>query len=191
MSTKLTKLLQSGRQVFNLDDLGIIWGQKKRSDTRQSARDYAAQGSLKRLKPGVYALPHVDLDTYAIANKILAPSYVTGLSILTDAGLSYQYTDKVFSIALYNKSYEVDGSNFIYSQAKPSVLFNSLGLDEKAKFSIASTERAIADLIYLSKGQYPFEKVEGIDWDLLESCGEIYDCAFVLREIGRLRELYA
>ena len=147
MSTKLTKLLQSGLTVFPLDDLGIIWGQKSRSTTRQSARDYASRGSLLRLRPGVYALPQSKIDIYAIANKLLAPSYVSGQSVLLDAGLSFQYTDKVFSVASYNKSYKVGEKTFAYSQIKASVLFNPLGLDDTKTASVARVERAITDLI--------------------------------------------
>ena len=191
MSTKLTKLFQSGLSVFTLDDLGIIWGQKNRSVTRQSARDYASQGSLIRLHRGVYALPHVRPHPFSVANKLLVPSYVTGLSVLIDAGLSFQYTNVVSSVALYNKSYEVDNKAFVYSQVKASVLYNPLGLENKKSVSVAGTERAITDLIYLSKGRYPFERIAGVDWDLLDACAEIYESALVRKAVDSLRERYA
>jgi len=177
--------------VFTLDDLGIIWGQKDRSATRQSARDYASRGSLIRLKQGVYALPETKVDPFAIANKLLAPSYVTGQSVLIGAGLSFQYTDMIFSVAAYNKSYEVGSKTYVYSQIKPSVLFNPLGLDITRAASVALVERAITDLIYLSKGRYPFERVEGIDWCLFNECAAIYDSALVLKTAARLKENYA
>jgi hypothetical protein len=37
--TKLNRLLKTNRNLVNLDDLSSIWGQTKRSDTVQSARD--------------------------------------------------------------------------------------------------------------------------------------------------------
>ena len=191
VSTKLTKLLQSGLKVFTLDDLGIIWGQRTRSDTRQSARDYAAQGDLIRLKPGVYTIPNQNPNVHAVANKLLAPSYVTGLSVLTKEGLSFQYTNRVFSVARYHKSYEIDDKIFVYSQVKASVLYNPLGLDGAAKVAIAGKERAITDLIYLNKGHYPFESFERIDWDLLEACANIYNCIFVPKTVSQLKEQYA
>jgi len=191
MSTKLTKLLQSGLKIFTLNDLGILWGQKNRSETRQSARDYAAGGSLIRLKSGVYAMPRVSLDPFTIANKLLAPSYVTGLSVLVAAGLSFQYTDRVFSVAAYNKSYELGERTFVYSQIKQTVLFNPLGLEDTAGVSVAGVERAIADLLYLNKGNYPFEKITGINWNLLNRCAKIYDCAFMPKAVTTLKERYA
>jgi len=190
MSTKLTKLLQSGMSVFTLNDLGIIWGQKDRSATRQSARDYASRGELVRLRQGVYALPQTQLDPYTVANKLITPSYVTGLSVLRDAGLSFQYTNSVFSVASYNKTHEVAGRAFVYSQIKASVLYNPYGMDKAKAVSVASVERAITDLIYLSKGRYPFEKIERIDWGLLESCAEIYKSAFVLKAVETIKERY-
>ena len=191
MSTKLVKLLQSGLTVFNLDDLGIIWGQKDRSATRQSARDYAAHGSLIRLRQGIYALPDVQIDTNALANKLLVPSYVTGLTVLTSAGLSHQFTLTVSSVAAYNKTYEVQGKTFAYSQIKTPVLYNQLGLDITRTTSVATVERAVTDLIYLSKGLYPFETLDGIDWYLLESYAKIYESTLVLRAVAALREQYA
>jgi len=177
--------------VFTLDDLGIIWGQKDRSATRQSARDYASRGSLIRLRQGVYTLPETKTDPFVIANKLLAPSYVTGQSVLISAGLSFQYTNMIFSAAAYNKNYEIDDKTFVYSQVKPSVLFNPLGLDITRAVSVALVERAITDLIYLSKGRYPFERVEGIDWRLFDKCAAIYDNTLVLKTAARLKENYA
>jgi len=188
MSTKLTKLLQSNLKVFTLDDLGIIWGQKSRSATRQSARDYASRGSLIRLRQGVYALPHVELDSFMVANKLLAPSYITGLSVLIDAGLSFQFTSCVFSAASYNKKYELGEKTFVYSQVKESILFNSLGLNDTGPTSIAGVERAMCDLVYLNKGRYPFEGFEGINWELMDSCAKIYECSFVPIAIKALKE---
>ena len=181
----------SGLTVFTLDDLGIIWGQKDRAATRQSARDYTSRGSLIRLRQGVYALPETKLDPFAIANKLLAPSYVTGQSVLISAGLSFQYTDMIFSAAAYNKSYKIDNKTFVYSQVKPSVLFNPLGLSITRTSSVALVERAITDLIYLSKGRYPFESVGGIDWRLFDDCAAIYDSPLVLKTTRELKERYA
>lgn len=191
MSTKLTKLLKSDLMVFTLDDLGIIWGQRSRSDTRQSARDYASRGDLVRLKQGVYLLPHTTPDALMMANKLLVPSYVTGLSVLIKEGLSFQYTDKVFSVALYNKSYEIGEKTYIYSQVKASVLYNPLGLEELAALSVAGRERALCDLLYLNRGRYPFERIERIDWNLLDKCATIYDCAWVPKAVNQLKERYA
>jgi predicted transcriptional regulator of viral defense system len=191
MSTKLNILLQSGRTVFTLDDLGVIWGQKSRTATRQSARDYATRGSLLRLRQGVYALPHIELDEFIIANKLLVPSYVTGLSVLIKAGMSFQYTDRIFSVAAYGKNYKVGERTFVYSQIKEAVLYNPLGLNDDAKVSVAGVERAITDLIYLTKGRYPFERIKGVDWGLLERCALIYDCALVPRNVELMKERYA
>lgn len=191
MTTKLTKLLQSGLTVFTLNDLGIIWGQKDRSATRQSARDYASRGNIVRLHQGVYALPGVWPDDFKLANKLLAPSYVTGQSILAAAGLSYQYTDTVFSVALYNRSFQVQAKTFAYSQVKATVLYNTLGLTTASGASQASPERAITDLVYLSKGRFSFEPLSNINWELLANCAQIYENAWVVKAAATLRGQYA
>jgi len=191
MSTKLTKLLLSGLSVFTLDDLGIIWGQKNRSTTRQSARDYAQSGDLVRLHQGVYCLPNSTPDRFLLANKLLAPSYVTGLSVLVKAGLSYQYTDRIFSVASYNKSIQTAEGEFVYSQVKSSILFNPLGILNTNQTSVASSERAVTDLIYLSKGRYSLEKFGELNLDLLIDYAKIYNRSYVEAAVQKIREDYA
>jgi len=190
MATKLTKLLQSGLTVFTLNDLGIIWGQKNRSTTRQSARDYTSRGELVRLRQGVYALPDVLPDDFKLANKLLAPSYVTGQSILAASGLSFQYADTIFSVALYHRSFHVQAKTFMYSQVKAAVLYNPRGLEAMNGVAQAGPERAIADLIYLSKGRFAFERIGGIDWELLASCAQIYESEWVVKAVAAMREQY-
>jgi hypothetical protein len=52
---------------------------------------------------------------------------------------------------------------------KPPVLANSLGIEIKANYSIASIERAFMDMLYLNPN-YHFDKLSSMDW---KKCQEI------------------
>jgi predicted transcriptional regulator of viral defense system len=189
MATKVEKLLNIKQNVFTLDDLGVIWGQTKRSDTTTSARDLAKRGVLKRIKRGIYVVSGRDINSLEIANKLIVPSYITGETTLAMEGLTFQYTGKIFSVAPYNKRFHIAGhEQFVYRQMKSEVLMNRLGIKNSEGWLIASPERAMCDLIYIHKRPYPFEYFHGIDWDKLIEISKIYDSLVVEKEALRLRE---
>ncbi len=187
MSTKINRLIQNQQSIYSLDDLGIIWGQTKRSDTVQSARDYVKRGSLIRIKRGVYAVAGRNISNLEIANHLYTPSYLSGETALALHGLTFQYTEKVFSMALRNRTIKVGATCYVYRQLKREVLLNTAGIETKDGILMASKERAIADLIYVNKRGYPFEYLDGVDWDNLVEIGKIYANEIVNREIEKMR----
>jgi predicted transcriptional regulator of viral defense system len=187
MQTKIAKLLRSNQNVYTIDDLSVIWGQSKRSDTLQSARDYVKSGNLARIKRGIYAVCGRDFSQFEIANKLITPSYITGATVLAAEGMTFQWTGKIYCAAAYNKVIDLNGDKYVYSQVKKEVLFNDFGVDNKDGIIIASKERAIADLIYITKNSYSFEYLDSIKWDKLNSISKIYDSALVERTVQKLR----
>jgi predicted transcriptional regulator of viral defense system len=188
MTSKLNKLLLTKRNVFNLDDMGVIWGQTKRSDTVQSARDYTKKGILKRVKRGVYVIDK-SYNNLELAQKIEPLSYISGVTALSFHGLSFQYYRQIQAAALKMRVHEVDGTKFIYRQLRAAVFFNRLGLQKATFFTIASPERAIGDILYW-QADFQFENLTGIDWDKLRKVGEIYQKKSVLTAIDRLERAH-
>jgi predicted transcriptional regulator of viral defense system len=189
MATKVEKLLNAKQNVFTLDDLGVLWGQTKRSDTTSSARDLAKKNVLTRIKRGIYAINGRNVHSLEIANKLIVPSYITGETALALAGLTFQYTGKIFSVALYNKRIDIEGrEQFVYRQMKNDVLMNRSWIESKDGWLIASPERAMCDMIYLHKRSYPFEYFHNINWDKLIEASKIYGSPLVEREALKLRE---
>ncbi len=184
--SKIQQLWASGQTIFTLDDLSVIWGQQKRTDTSASAKQYARTGQLVRLHRGVYALPHKALSPQQIAGKLVAPSYLTGESILRKSGASFQFSPTVTSAALTSRQIELGETptTYRYSQLEPAIFYHPLGV-EKGE---ASLERAVADLVYLTGGRYRFEDLSAVNWDKLAQIGQIYGKKSVLRHLARLRE---
>jgi predicted transcriptional regulator of viral defense system len=190
MQNKMKLLLKSGRNVFNMDDLGLVWGQNKRSDTVQSARDYARKGELTRLRRGLYAIDSHDIQIEEVAGRAITPSYVTGETVLAMHGLIFPATTEVHCAALKTKRISVKGSEIIYHMLKPEVFYDNIGVENRPNFAVASLERAIADLIYVYGGKYDFERLHDVDWDKLSEIGKIYQKNVVAARINDLRRKY-
>jgi predicted transcriptional regulator of viral defense system len=189
--TKLNELLSTNKTVFTLDDLSVIWGQDKRSNTFQSAKEYAKAGKLVRLRRGLYILPKAKPNPAEIANKIVVPSYLTGETVLKKYGLSFQLDNRITSAALVSRKIELDTTEYIYYKFYDAIFFNLRGVSNEGGVTTASRERAIADLIYLNGSSYPFEDLANIDWPELKEIGNIYGKKSVVENIMKLEKRYA
>ena len=189
--TKLNELLSSNKTVFTLDDLSVIWGQDKRSNTYQSAKEYARAGKLVRLRRGLYTLPKAKPTQAEIANKLITPSYLTGETILKKYGLSFQISYQVTSAALVSRKIPLDSAIYIYYQLNEEIFYNPCGVRDEGGVTAASRERAIGDLIYLYGEKNRFENLAGIDWQELEEIGKIYGKKSVIENIKKLEKKYA
>ena len=188
--TKLNELLSTNKTIFTLDDLSVIWGQDKRSNTYQSAKEYAKAGKLVRLRRGLYSLPKAKPTEAEIANKLVSPSYLTGETILKKHGLSFQMGYQVTSAALVSRKISLGNTAYIYYKFNEEIFFNPYGVIDIDGVTEASRERAIGDLIYLYGGDYPFENLDEIDWQELKEVGKIYGKKSVTRNIKKLEKRY-
>jgi predicted transcriptional regulator of viral defense system len=190
--SKLKKLLTSGRNIFTLEDMSVIWGQKQITDTSQSAKQYARRGELSRLRRGVYVLPNAKPTPPEIASKIVNPSYLTGESVLKKHASSFQFDNRITSAALISKRVNVRDVEYVYYKLDERIFFDDFGVfPDQNNVMTACFERAIADLIYITGGKFAFEDLTGVDWDKLNEIGKIYGKKSVLNNIAKLKEKYA
>jgi hypothetical protein len=189
--TKLTELLATGRRIFTLDDLSVIWGQNKRLNTSQSAKEYAKAGEFVRLRRGLYALQSAKPTLAEIAGKLIVPSYLTGETVLKKYGLSFQMDRRITSAALVSKKIDLDGTLYTYHKFSATIFYNRCGITEENGVTMATRERAVADLIYLNGANYAFEDVLSIDWPKLIEIGKIYGKKSVRENIRELEKRYA
>jgi len=145
---KLNLLLKSKKSVFTNADLEKIW-QMKPASVKITAQRMAKTGLLKRITKGFYAISE-DYNIYELANKIIAPSYVSLNSALFYLGICFQKTNLVSSTALLSYEKKIGDLVFKYYSQKPSLFFNLEGVDYKNLFSLATAERAILDCFYFN-----------------------------------------
>lgn len=116
------------------------------------------KGLIERLMNGVYRFPAPLLDQreyWFIANKMHEPSYVSGQTILSHAGLIPETIDVTVSMTSKPPAFfETPVGRFRFHHCKPSLMFGyhveHLGPPTAAPVRVADTEKAILDYLYLN-----------------------------------------
>jgi len=104
---------------------------------------------IQRLNHGQYLVANSSATDFTIANSLVTPSYISFETILREAGVIFQHYDTIFAVAKWPKTMTVDKHTFTFRKLKDAVLFNSTGVVNKDNYSVATTERAFLDMIYL------------------------------------------
>ena len=85
---------------------------------------------------------------------------------------------------------ECDESVFTFRKIKSEILTNPYGINENNAYSIASTERAFLDTLYIHKDYY-FDNLSVINWDEASDMIKIYDNKRMLRDRHEITSLLA
>jgi len=154
----LGKLQNIDKIVFSSEDLKRLFDITNKS-AQVTASRYVKSESLIRLKRDLYILPQVfnrlgEEEIFSIANLLQTPSYISLTTALSYYNLTTQQTPNFTeSVALKRtKEIKIENKIFNYSLLKKDFYF---GFIKRNDFFIASPEKALADLIYLSAiGKY-------------------------------------
>ncbi len=172
MATHIAKLYASPKTILTTKDIALIWGETNRVNLLTKIKYYAKQGSLIRLRRGVFAKNN-EYDVKELATSIYTPSYISFESVLREAGIIFQHHDSIFVAGPYPVIKKVDGHTITFRKLKDSVLYNSLGVKQEKNYSVATPERAFLDTIYLSPKFY-FDNLNPINWNLCAELVKIY-----------------
>jgi len=83
----------------------------------------------------------------------------------------------------------VGGQEIFYRKVKNEVLLNSLGIEERNFYFIASKERAFLDSIFLYKDYY-FDNLRPLDWDIVEEIKKIYSSKILEKRVAQYYKIY-
>lgn len=169
----IAKLYESPKSVLTTKDIALIWGESNPINLTSKIKYYAKRGSLIRLTRGVFA-KNKKYDVKELATSIYTPSYISFETVLREAGIIFQHHDSVFVAGPYPATKKIDDQVIVFRKLKDSVLYNLLGIKNEENYSIASTERAFLDTIYLSPKFY-FDNLRPINWDLCFEIAKIYE----------------
>lgn len=158
------KLLKSGLNFFNIDDLVLLWSDSNKATLSKLIHYYAKTDRLFKLKSGLYSLIPLDKITQEhlpiIAQKIITPSYISYHTALTKYALNFQYYKSIHLCSLYNKTIQISIGNlgvieFVFHKLQSDLFFDSTGIEttktDFGTYSIVSPERAIIESWYLNK----------------------------------------
>jgi predicted transcriptional regulator of viral defense system len=165
-------LLRSPKTVFSTKDVALLWGEEAGNAIHVRLSNYVKNGKLIRVHRGMYAKDK-NYDRFELGTKIYTPSYVSFETVLTRAGVNFQYYGNIFVASYVTREIEADGQKISFVRMKDFVLSNTIGIEQVNDVSIATKERAFLDRIYVSK-EYHFDHLDVLDWNKVFEILPIY-----------------
>ena len=164
--------MRSPKTVFSTKDIALLWCEKGKASVRVRLSSYVKNGKLIRVHRGIYAKDK-NYDHFELATRIYTPSYVSFETVLTRAGINFQYYGNIFVASYVTREIEADGQKISFLRMKDYVLSNTIGIEHTNDVYIATKERAFLDRIYISK-DYHFDHLDVLDWDKVFEILPIY-----------------
>ena len=157
--------------VFSFKDIALLRGDSG-SAARVRVNYYLKNGNLYRIHQGLYAKDK-NYNKYELATKIYTPSYISFETVLGKTGVTFQHYGQIFVVSYLTREITADGQTYSYRKIKESVLTNNAGIEHKENYSIATSERAFLDVVYLNK-DYHFDNLSVLDWNKIFEILPIY-----------------
>lgn len=168
----LMELMRSKNTIFTTKDVALLWGESDVNFVRKKMYRYIKTGKLYSVRKGVYAKDK-NYEKYELATKIFTPSYISFETVLTKAGVVFQFYGQVFAASYLTREFTIDDQVYVLKKIKDSILTNQTGIEVKENYFTASPERAFLDVVYLNK-EYHFDNLSGINWDKVDKILPIY-----------------
>lgn len=165
-------LLRSPKTIFSTKDAALLWSEEKESAISGRLNKYVKAGKLIRIRRGIYGKDN-NYDRLELATRIFTPSYISFETVLTRAGINFQYYGNIFVASYTTREIDVNGQKISFIRMKDFVLSNTFGIENEKGYSIASKERAFLDRIYVSK-DYHFDNLDILNWDKVLEISPIY-----------------
>ncbi len=145
-------LLQTDQRVFKTSDLALLWDIQNRNTLIKTIQRYTERGILFRIYRGLYStLPVGDLDKYELACAIGGPfSYVSAETILVKHGIILQDIKKVTLFGKKQKEVTLGDTTYLCRYLNDNFLLNRSGINDSKGYSIATVQRALADIRYIN-----------------------------------------
>lgn len=153
---KLNILLKSNEKLFHTQDLALLWEIQNRNTLYTTIKRYVQKGILIQVVKGLYStVPVKEIDKFELGTSLIHKyCYISCETVLFLEGVINQVVYPITYISSVSQKIELNGTLYIYRQAKPEVLLNHDGVIEKDGYFIATKERAISDMMYFNPKYY-------------------------------------
>lgn len=149
-------LLEQNTRIFKTSDLAVLWGIENKNTLWTTIKRYAHRKILYKIHKGLYAvLPLEKLDKYELGCAISGQlSYVSGEIILQNSGVIMQNLAQITLFGKKKKQFAINGISYLCRHLNNKYLLNRAGIEDNQRFSIATLERAVADILYVNPRYY-------------------------------------
>lgn len=184
----ISDILRFGKTVFTLKDISLLWRDTDKKATISAINYYIKRGELYRIRRGIYSKDK-NYDRLELATRIFTPSYVSFETILIQAGINFQFYEKITIASYQTREIVIDGQRYSYKKIKDDVLTNSIGIENKNEISLSTPERAFLDTLYLYKN-YHFDNISSLDWEKIFEILPIYNNKTMVKKVKMFFEYY-
>ena len=163
---RLNELIKSDRNIYHSNDLAIMWDISNKNTLYTTIKRYIQKGVLLPIYKGLYAtVPISELDPVELGRAVIHRyTYLTTESVLAQAGIISQATYAYTFVSSLSKKTTVGSFSFLFRKLKDEYLYNPAGIVNNDGNFVASTERAVADMLYFNP-KYHFDFSESIDFE--------------------------
>ena len=163
---RIIELNRADRKIYHSNDLAILWSISNKNTLYTTIKRYVQKGVLIPIYKGLYSIvPISELDPMELGRAIIHRyTYLTTESVLAQVGIISQTTYAHTFVSNISKKVTVGDISFIFRKLKDEYLYNPTGIVKKDGNFVASTERAVADMLYYNP-KYHFDFSESIDFE--------------------------
>lgn len=183
----ISNLLKTDKTVFSSTDMAYVWGIENPNTLKKTISYLSSKGKIKQIRKGLYYLDGRNYDLFELANKYRTPSYISLTTILQQSGVVFQYSEEVYLVSNRSSSFSFEKKSFIYRQIKDDILYNPSGLIKEKNYTMATTERAFLDMLYLERNFY-FDNLNPINFDKCIELLSIYNNKNLEKKVLELKE---
>ena len=183
----ILSILREGNTVFTFKDILLSSRETNTSLLKRRINYYVKNKELYPIRKGIYAKDK-NYDRLELANRIYTPSYISLETVLSREGIVFQHYEQIFLVSYLTREIICDGQKYVFRKIKDTILTNSLGLEKKDNYFIASRERAFLDTVYLNKNYY-FDNLSSIDWDRCFEILYIYENKAMEKRLNSYHEM--
>ena len=163
---RINELIKLDRQLYHTNDLAILWNISNKNTLYTTIKRYVQKGVLIPIYKGLYStVPVQQLDPIELGVAIIHRyTYLSVESVLAIAGVITQTAYAYTFVSSVHKKVTVEGTAFLFRQLKDEYLYNPVGVVNQNGTYVATTERAVADMLYFNP-RYHFDLRESIDFE--------------------------
>jgi predicted transcriptional regulator of viral defense system len=183
----LSTLLRSKNTVFTFKELSLIWNETDVTVIKKRVYRYTKTGKLHSIRKGIYAKDK-NYDKHELATKVFTPAYISLETVLSREGIVFQQYGQIFVVTYLSREISCDGQTYVFRRMKDVMLTNSINVEKKGNYYIASKERAFLDTIYLNRN-YHFDNLSSINWDICSEMLPIYENKAMAKRLDSYHKL--
>jgi hypothetical protein len=177
----ISAILRSSRTVFTFQDISLLWHIADKKAIIAGINYYVNTGQIYRIRRGIYAKDKTYEKT-ELACRIYTPAYVSFETVLTRAGINFQYYGQIFIASYLTREIVIDSQVYSYRKIKNPLLTDPAGVSNKDGIAIATSERAFLDTLYLNT-DYHFDNLAALDWDKVFEMLPLYENKRMTRKV--------